>query len=383
VEAGSQNKLSRHIAHARERKIEVLPPDVNESARDFTPVAQGIRFGLAGVKNVGEGAIESIIEVRGQGGPFGSLFDFTERVDARRVNRRVVESLVKCGAFDRLHANRAALWESLDSALERGASVQRDREVGQDNLFGGGPGEEEGHPVIRKVEPWSESERLANEREVLGFYVTGHPLEAFAPQLRRCTDVSAAETAGREGQEVHAGGMVTKLREKQTKRGQIMAFCTLEDLEGSFEAVFFADAYTASRELLRRALAGATERERPALPVVVAGKLENSDPPRILASRVADLERAEERFAPAAELHITLQAAEAGREQLLALRGLLRRHKGGSPVLLHMRVPGESETLLALDGCPVRPSGDLQAAIEAMFGRPVAALRSPAQGRAD
>jgi len=99
------------------------------------------------VKNVGEGAIESIIEVRGQGGPFGSLFDFTERVDARRVNRRVVESLVKCGAFDRLHENRAALWESLDSALERGASVQRDREVGQDNLFGGGSGEEEGRPV--------------------------------------------------------------------------------------------------------------------------------------------------------------------------------------------------------------------------------------------
>lgn len=383
VEAGSQNKLSRHIAHARERKIEVLPPDVNESARDFTPVAEGIRFGLAGVKNVGEGAIESIIEVRGQGGPFSSLFDFTERVDARRVNRRVVESLVKCGAFDRLHANRAALWESLDSALERGALVQRDREVGQDNLFGGDPGESGGAPGIREAEPWSESERLANEREVLGFYVTGHPLEAFAPQLRRCADVTSAETAGREGQEVHAGGMVTKLREKQTKRGQIMAFCTLEDLEGSFEAVFFADAYTANRDLLRRALAGATERDRPALPVVVAGKLENSEPPRILASRVADLERAEERFTPAVELHIALQAGEADRERLLALRGLLRRHKGGSPVLLHLRVPGESETLLALDGCPVRPSGDLQAEIEAMFGRPVAELRPPAPGRPD
>jgi len=285
--------------------------------------------------------------------------------------------------LDRVHENRAALWGSLDSALERGALVQRDREVGQDNLFGGDPGESGGAPGIREAEPWSESERLANEREVLCFYVTGHPLEAFAPQLRRCADVTSAEPAGREGQEVHAGGMVTKLREKQTKRGQIMAFCTLEDLEGSFEAVFFADAYTANRDLLRRALAGATERDRPALPVVVAGKLENSEPPRILASRVADLERAEERFTPAVELHIALQAGEAGRERLLALRGLLRRHKGGSPVLLHLRVPGESETLLALDGCPVRPSGDLQAEIEAMFGRPVAELRPPAPGRPD
>ena len=136
IEAGNHDKLARYIAHAREHKIEVLPPDVNESARDFTPVAEGIRFGLAGVKNVGEGAIESILEVRGEGGPFASLYDFARRVDGRRVNRRVVESLVKCGAFDSLHANRAAVWNALDAALEQGAAAQRDRELGQGSLFG-------------------------------------------------------------------------------------------------------------------------------------------------------------------------------------------------------------------------------------------------------
>ena len=157
----------------------MLPPDVNESARDFTPVAEGIRFGLAGVKNVGEGAIESILGVRAERAAFASLFDFASRVDSRRVNRRVVESLVKCGAYDSLHANRAAVWNALDAALEQGAAAQRDREIGQESLFGGAARRGGGSPQELPDAPaWTEAERLSNEKEVLGFYVTGHPLEA-------------------------------------------------------------------------------------------------------------------------------------------------------------------------------------------------------------
>ena len=138
MESGNHDKLTRYIAHAREKGIEILPPDVNESVRDFTVTEGGIRFGFAGIKNVGEGAIEVMVESRaGDEGRFASLFDFAQRVDSRRVNRRVVESLVKGGAFDSLHPNRAAVWAALDAALERGAAVQRDREIGQESLFGG------------------------------------------------------------------------------------------------------------------------------------------------------------------------------------------------------------------------------------------------------
>ncbi len=136
IEAGNHDKLARYIAHTKERKIEVLPPDVNESERDFTPVAEGIRFGLAGVKNVGEGAIESVLAVRNEEGPFLGLYDFARRVNGRKVNRRVAESLVKCGAFDAFHPNRSSLWAGLDAALETGAAAQRDREIGQESLFG-------------------------------------------------------------------------------------------------------------------------------------------------------------------------------------------------------------------------------------------------------
>src|SRR5690606_13820555 len=138
VESGNHDKLARYIAHARTMGIEILPPDVNDSERDLTVAAGGIRFGLAGVKNVGEGAIEANLEASGcERGRFRGLLARCQRVDARRVNRRVVESLVKCGACDSLHANRAAAWSSLDAALEPGAAAQRDREIGQTSLFGG------------------------------------------------------------------------------------------------------------------------------------------------------------------------------------------------------------------------------------------------------
>src|SRR5262249_28505932 len=234
VEAGNHDKLARYIAHARAKAIEILPPDVNDSQRDFAVAGGGIRFGLSGVKNVGEGAIEAIVDARaGEAGPFRDFFDFCQRVDARRVNRRVVESLVKCGAFDSLHANRAAVWASLDAALERGAAAQRDREIGQASLFGGAASSAAlDAPRLAEVAAWNERERLGYEKELLGFYVTGHPLAAVAPELARFADVRSSTAGARDGREVRAGGLLTGLRETRTRAGQTMAFGTLEDLEG-------------------------------------------------------------------------------------------------------------------------------------------------------
>jgi len=372
IEAGNHDKLARYIAHARERKIDVLPPDVNESERDFTPVAGGIRFGLAGVKNVGEGAIESILLVRGEGGSFKSLLDFACRIDGRKVNRRVVESLVKCGAFDSIEENRARLWSGLDMVLETGAVAQRDREIGQVSLFGEAA---DGGPVLPEIPdaaPWTDQERLGYEKEVLGFYVTGHPLESFAPALARFSDTTATTASEKLGREVRIGGVIASLRETRTRRGKTMAFGALEDLEGSFELVIFANDYTRIREILKKALAANSEGAR-TRPLLVTGTLESLDPPRVLVRDAFELRDAESNLA--AKVRIRVAASEATRDRMLALRRLLERHSGDCAVLLHLLIPGESETIVSVaDGRGVEPSDELILGVNGLFGRPVAEM---------
>ncbi len=370
VEAGNHEKLARYIAHARERKIDILAPDVNESERDFTPVAGGIRFGLAGVKNVGEGAIESILSVREEGQPFKSLVDFACRIDGRKVNRRVVESLVKCGAFDSIEENRARLWNGLDGALESGAAAQRDREIGQVNLFGdaadGGPV----HSELPDAAPWTDQERLGYEKEVLGFYVTGHPLRLFASVLSRFSDTTAASSSEKVGREVRIGGLITALRETRTRRGQTMAFGTLEDLEGSFDLVIFAEPYARSRELLKRAMEADSAGDG-AMPLLVSGTLESLDPPKVLVRDAFEIADAEANLA--ARVRIRVEAEEASRDRMLALRRLLESHAGDCDVLLHLLIPGESETVMSLGGGRgVDPNDELVVAVNGLFGRPVA-----------
>ena len=383
VESGNHDKLARYIAHARAQGIEVLPPDVNESARDFTVATAGLRFGLAGVKNVGEGAIEAVLAARAagreapgplghQGGRFTDVFDFAQRVDGKRVNRRVVESLVKCGAFDSLHANRAAVWGALDTALERGAAAQRDREIGQASLFGGPAASAAGEtPRLADAAPWTDRERLGYEKELLGFYVTGHPLAAVAAELARFADVHAGNAAERDGREVRAGGLITGLRETRTRRGDTMAFGTLEDLEGAFDLVIFAEPYGRLRTLLKRALE--PEAGSPPLPLLVSGKLEAGDPPKLLVRDAVTIEEAEGRFAN--RLRIEVVAAEASRDRLLALRQALGQHPGDCPVVLTVRIPGESETVIALpDAWSVEPGDGLLRALDQLFGRRVAGV---------
>jgi len=372
IEAGNHDRLARFIAHTRESGIEVLPPDVNESGRDFTVVEEGIRFGLAGVKNVGEGAIEAVREARaGEAGRFTSLYDFCRRVDARRVNRRVVESLVKCGAFDDLHGNRAAVWAGLDRALESGAAAQRDREIGQGSLFSQEGAAPEPDPKLPDAAPWADRERLAYEKEALGFYVTGHPLGPHAAALARFADTTATTTEGKEGLEVRVGGLVTSLRETRTRKGDRMAFATLEDAEGSFDLVVFAEPYARLAPLLRKGLE--LESGQIPDPVLVTGTLEAGDTPKLLVRDALELAHAEERLCK--EIHVRVVADELSRDRLLALRDVLAAHRGDCAVVLHMTIPGESETVLALpDARGVDPSEALVEKVDGLFGRPVTEL---------
>lgn len=369
IEAGNNDKLARYIAHARERKIEVLPPDVNESERDFTVVLEGIRFGMAGVKNVGEGAIELIVEERNANGRFESLYDFCDRVDAKRANRRVVESLVRCGSFDSLHPNRAAVWTSLDAALEGGAAAQRDRAIGQESLFGGMMDDPAAAPELPDAPEWTDQERLSHEKEVLGFYVTGHPLESAASELARYADVTATTAFERFGREVRVGGLLTGLRETRTRRGDAMAFGTLEDLEGAFDLVIFSEPYARLRTLLKEAKDGEP------LPLLISGKLEEGDPPKILLREAFPLTEAQERLA--ARLHVRVLEGDMTRDRMLALREVLHSHRGDCAVVVHLVIPGETETLVGLpDAQGVDATEALLHDIDGLFGRPVSDLET-------
>ncbi len=369
IESTNHDKLSRYIAHCRERGIAILPPDVNESGRNFSVVEEKIRFGFSGIKNVGAGAVDHILEARGEG-PFESLFDFLERVDGRKVNRRVVEALVKCGAFDQLHDNRNAVWCSLDAALERAAAAQRDRAIGQESLFGGltgAPALEA--PQLAEVPSWTEREMLAHEKELLGFYVTGHPLGQVAKELARFTDVTAGTAAGREDREVRAGGLLVGLRETRTRKGQRMAFGTLEDLEGSFDLVIFSEPFQQHAALLQRAKDG--DEESGPIPLVVSGNLEAGDPPKILVRDILPLADAEQKLSTA--LRVRVKEDELSRDRLTAMRDVLRGHAGDCAVFLHITIPGETETVLAIGGVRgVDPSDDLRRKLDSLFGRSVA-----------
>jgi DNA polymerase-3 subunit alpha len=372
IESANHDRLSRYIAHVREKGIEILPPDVNESDKDFGVVDGAIRFGFSGIKNVGAGAIDAILASRAEEGPFKSLFDFADRVDARKVNRRVVEALVKCGAFDSMHAARASVWASIDSALERAASLQRDRAVGQESLFGG-ISDAGGFDVPKLVEAgdWAERERLSHEKELLGFYVTGHPLASVAPLLARFTDTTALATEGKAGREVRVGGLLTGLRETRTKRGLRMGFGQLEDLEGGFELVIFSEPYEQNVDLLRQAKDEmSASGERGPIPLIVHGTLEGGDPAKILVRDVTLLSDAEEKLS--ASFRVRVQSPEVTRDRLIALKSLLKSHAGDCGVYLHITIPGESETVLGVGGIRgVSPSVELCREVDRLFGRVV------------
>ncbi len=254
----STDKIVRLIAECRQMGLTVLPPSVNQSELDFTAVVSpaggegAIRFGMRAVKGVGEGAVEAILAARADG-DFKDLYDFCERVDLKRVNKRVMEALVKCGAFDELGQTRRGLWDELDRAIERGQTTQRDKQAGQFSLFGALMEAPKPKPADKVVfefkEEWPDKERLAYEKECLGFYVSGHPLDRYVGDFARLGLKTIAQLDEVEGQElreeVAVAGVVSEVRDRTTKTGQRMAFFYLEDLTGRIEVLVFTKAFPA------------------------------------------------------------------------------------------------------------------------------------------
>jgi DNA polymerase-3 subunit alpha len=363
-EVQNTDKVIRYINESRDMGISILSPDVNDSYRDFRVVGEHIRFGLAAVKNVGDNAIEAIIAAREEGGPFTSLFDFCQRVSLKVVNRRVIESLIKCGAFDTTRETRAQMMASLDDFLEAGQKRQRDREDGQISMFD--EIEEPTQPLYRPRTPsvpeWEESQLLAAEKEVIGFYITGHPLTRYERQLRLYA-LANTQTLGefQDGDKVSLGGMVFKTRMQTTRKGDRMAFVTLEDVQGQVEVIVFPEVYQEFGAAL----------EAIDQPVLVRGVVDwGDDKPKIIADRLVPLADAAERLSP--QVHIDLHTLGLTRDTLGQLKEILQASPGRSPVYLHLLFPDEREViLLSEERMQVAPSEALVQDIEVLFGQEV------------
>jgi DNA polymerase-3 subunit alpha len=396
-EKDNTDKVVKHIAGARDIGIRVLQPDLNESELDFNvplgavsvPAAPGrkkqekpIRFGLGAIKGVGESAVEAILAARQEGGkqkPFKGLFDFCQRVDLKRVNKKVIEALICAGAFDFTGKARRSLAEVLDAAVERGQSSQRDKASGQSSLFGllggGGPkgGPEKNSEDVPAIEEWPERERLKREKQALGFYITGHPLDRYGDDLKRyATHAVAALQEARAFEKVTVAGIVYGWRERPTKSGGRLGFVTLEDFSGTIECVAYGEAVAKYSELL-------TGDD----PLLIKGKVrlnermggggggggedaETKATPEVQIEEVQLLSQV--RAERATRVEIRIEAESCDEERLKKLDALLRVNPGNCAPYLYVTVPGQSESRLALKGAKIAPGDELLSSIDRLFG---------------
>ena len=360
---GDTAKVSILIQEARTFGVEVLPPDVNESQVAFAPARQGtvIRFGLAAIKGVGEVAVESILKAREEGDKFKTLTDLCQRVDGRTVNRKVLEALIKSGACDTFGETRATLYAQIDYTLARAASVAHDRQRGQGSLFGAleeaaAPAPENGHVSLPE---WPQSDMLAAEKELLGFYVTGHPLTPFASLIERfglSTAVSAAQVEN--GSMTRLGGMITALQQGISKKSnKPYALVTVEDLTGTIQVLCLNDNYDKYRELLVLNK-----------PVMVVGEVNNGeDKPKIFPREIMPLEDAPRKYTKQAHLRLNMVHLDSARLQ--ALFDLTKAYPGKCPLFLCLRQPtGEAIFIEANERFAVTPSWDFERAVDELCG---------------
>jgi len=340
-EKDNRDKIIKYMSTCKEMGINILPPDINESNRDFSISGENIRFGLAAVKNVGEAAIESIIAMR-QEVKFSSFIDFLSRVDLRKVNKRVVESLIKCGAFDSLGNNRRQLMECCEEAMEEAQRKQKELQSNQasffDELDNEGTSFENGGGsyIIPDLPEWDRKELLSIEKETLGFYITGHPLHDYADKLNLVTNTDSSTLSTKHDKDtITIAGVISSLTERQTRRKDIMCNAVLEDLQGSVNIIFWADTYTKHYALLH-----ADE------PIVVQGIIDVGDEsPKVIAQEVVLLSKSMEK--PYKQVRFMINADKATPENIISLNEAIKKYPGKYEGYMHI-VNGKSETIVYL-----------------------------------
>ena len=357
---GNTDKVIKSIGDCREMGIEVLPPDINESNRSFRVLEKAMRFGLGAVKNVGEGAIEAIIEARGTD-PFKDLFDFCERVDLRRVNKRVIEALIKCGAFDSTGGLRSQLMAVLEEAAATGQRVREERESAQASLFGVGElvrGGNGGANRLPEIPEWDEKYRLASEKEAIGFFITGHPLDRYVADMKRFSNADSYSILEmKEKSEVKICGVSTALKEIMTKKGDRMAFISLEDLTGCVEVVVFSDVYAKCSEWLKSDD-----------PIHVTGTVEQGEKgAKIMASDIVLLRDLNEQRTHRVNFNIDAKEADAGK--LAALKTIISHYQGACRSFLHLNMENSSRVTIKLsEAYKVSASEELTVEVSNLFG---------------
>ncbi len=370
------DKLSEYIAEARGMGIDVLPPDVNESQVHFAPsarqasrtaqtnpTAQGdlvIRFGLAAIKGVGEVAVESILKARKDGAKFRSLADMCERVDGRSVNRKVLEALIKSGACDTFGKTRATLFAQIDRTLARAASVIADRQRGQSSLFGALEDRATSEPESQANLPeWPEHELLAHEKELLGFYISGHPLTPYAGILEQYSLTNTKGLPQLPSRSLtRLGGMIAAVQNGISKKsGKPYALVTLEDLEGSVQVLCMNENYDRYRELLV-----------PGQAIFVIGEVNTGDDrPKIFPQELMAIDDAPRRFTK--QIHLRLHTAHLRPDSLERLQELIAAHPGKCPLFLcFVRPAGEIVFIETHEKFYVAPSRQLEQATGELFG---------------
>jgi DNA polymerase-3 subunit alpha len=377
-ETSKPENVVKYIGECKEMGIKVEPPDVQISGSQFTPHNSAdelaIRFGLAAVKNVGGNAIESILKARAEvGGQFNSFWEFCEKVDLRVMNKRVIESLIKAGALDAL-GKRAALMGAVDKAMERAQKAQRDAAQGQSGLFGifdDGPKKAQ-RDDLPNVAEWEEGERLANEKDVLGFFVSGHPLDKYAEKLRNLTGVIPVaealerkppeKTWGRQADpadEIQVAGMILGLKVQKTKReGKLYAQAALEDASGKIELVCFPRDYERLAALLKMEA-----------PVLLRGTLtgEEDSAPKIAISGIQSLEEVQVRLPTGIRIRINLE--RASEEMFLGLKSCADAAPGPGKVMLNLEKKGEYTVILEPEGMSVAADRGWVERVEELIGR--------------
>jgi len=363
--SGSTDDVVKYINECREMGIAVEPPDINVSDAYFTPHGEAIRFGLAAVKNVGQNAIESIVAARKKCGTFQSFYQFCEKVDLHLLNKRVVESLIKSGAMDPL-GRRAQLMAIVDSAMEHALKAQKDAELGQHGLFGIFEDDSNGNHATEKPLPntpdWDEHQRLAYEKEILGFFITGHPLEKYRDKLAdfhalSTTDVCEMKSStGKD--EIVIGGILKGIRVAKSKKGDLYAQGQLEDMNGSVDILCFAEPYRRLSEKLKLTV-----------PVLVkAGvRVEEGSNPKIMIGDITPLEDAKPKLPTHLRIKVALETASAS--TIDELQALCRERKGEARVLFDLERKGDFTAVMEAEGYNVLPDRAFISRVEELCGR--------------
>ena len=362
-------KVSFFIEECQRMNIAVDAPDINSAEGKFIARKGRIQYGMSAIKGVGSSAIRAIVDERKENGPFKSIFDFASRIDTRSCNKRVLESLIQAGAFDQLHPNRAQLMLTLDDVLAYASRRQEESRLNQANLFGGAGGTSSlSEPKLRECKPWSNIEKLNRERELIGFYLSGHPLNKYMDDIRLFASHSLSEGALNDlanGSSITIIGIITNVKNVTDRKGRPFAFLQVEDLTGNIEVIAFSDVYDRNMGLMQADTI-----------VMIQGEINRRDAqPKIIAKSMERVENLREKFQSKLSLRLQLDTGDLTGDELQSIATLFSLHKGETSVKFYIKSNGTGESLtMNVRKYVVEPNNALLQSLREIVGKESVAL---------